>query len=110
MITTSKSLRLKPKTKMNPAKPKKENNMKKKLDRKDKLIMEFKEEVKGLMEKFDVSNFLTCLRIHKMAFILDYNKNDKEFIKMHKKMSPEEHCEFLDKRIPPFFTWKKETR
>jgi len=95
---------------MNPAKPKKGNNMKKKLDRKDKLIMEFKEEVKGLMEKFDVSNFLTCLRIHKMAFILDYNKNDKEFIKMHKKMSPEEHCEFLDKKIPPFFTWKRETR
>jgi hypothetical protein len=34
---------------MNPAKLKKGNNMKKKLDRKDKLIMEFKEEVKGLM-------------------------------------------------------------
>jgi hypothetical protein len=42
-----------------------------------------------------------------MAFILDYNKNDKEFIKKHKKMSPKEHCEFLDKRIPPFFTWSK---
>ena len=79
----------------------------KKLDRKDKLIIEFRKEVFELMEKHDLGNFFTCLRIHKMAFILDYNKNDKEFIKKHKKMSPKEHCEFLDKRIPPFFTWSK---
>jgi hypothetical protein len=80
---------------------------KKKLDRKDKLIREFRKEVYELMEKYDFGNFLTCLRIHKMAFILDYNKNDKEFLKMHKKLSPEKHKEFLDKRIPPFFTWSK---
>lgn len=87
----------------------KDNSMKqiKKLDRKDKLIREFRKEVFELMEKHDLDNFFTCLRIHKMAFILDYNKNDKEFIKKHKKMSPKEHCEFLDKRIPPFFTWSK---
>ena len=83
--------------------------MKKKLDRKDKLIMEFKEEVKGLMEKFDVSNFLTCLRIHKMAFILDYNSRDKEFMKRFMKASAKENCKFADTKIPPFFTWKKET-
>jgi len=72
-----------------------------------KMIKDYRQEVRSLMEKYDVDSFITCLRIHKLNFMMRYAKlrEQKKWIKWFKKMSPEETRKYLDETIPPFFCW-----
>lgn len=85
----------------------KDNSMKKKRDRKDKLIEQYKKDVEELMEKHNFQSFLTCLRIAKMAFITSYHGRNKTFLKGFYKMDTKDTVEFLDNRIIPVVSWVK---
>ena len=72
-----------------------------------KMIKDYRQEVRSLMEKYNMDSFITCLRIHKLNFMMRYAKlqEQKQWTKLFKKMSPEESKKYLDERIPPFFCW-----
>jgi hypothetical protein len=72
-----------------------------------KMIKDYRQEVRSLMEKYNMDSFITCLRIHKLNFMMRYAKlqEQKQWTKWFKKMSPEESRKYLDERIPPFFCW-----
>jgi hypothetical protein len=72
-----------------------------------KMIKDYRQEVRSLMEKYNMDSFITCLRIHKLNFMMRYAKlqEQKQWTKWFKKMSPEESKKYLDERIPPFFCW-----
>jgi len=80
--------------------------MKKKLDRKDKLIVQYKKDVEELMEKHNFQTFLTCLRIAKIAFVTSYHGRNKTFLKGFYKMSAKDTAKFLDNRITPVVSWE----
>lgn len=81
--------------------------MKKKQDRKDKLIKAYKKDVEELMEKHNFHNFLTCLRITKIAFLMSYHSRNKAFLKGFYKMNGKETMEFVDDHIFPIIGWGK---
>jgi len=81
--------------------------MKKKQDRKDKLIEQYKKDVEELMERHDFRTFLSCLRIAKMAFITSYHGRNKTFLKGFYKMDADETAKFVDTRIIPIVSWVK---
>ena len=72
-----------------------------------KMIKDYRQEVRSLMEKYNMDSFITCLRIHKLNFMMRYAKlqEQKQWTKWFKKMSSEESKKYLDERIPPFFCW-----
>lgn len=72
-----------------------------------KMIKDYRQEVRSLMEKYNMDGFITCLRIHKLAFMLYYAdlKKAKKWVKWFKEMSPEQCADYLDNKIPPFFCW-----
>lgn len=81
--------------------------MKKKQDRKDKLINEYKKDVEALMEKHDFHNFLTCLRLTKIAFLMSYHNRNKTFLKEFYKMNGKDTAKFVDDQIVPIISWSK---
>ena len=85
----------------------KDNSMKKKQDRKDKLIEQYRKDVEALMEKHDFHNFLTCLRIAKITFVTSYHGRNKTFLKGFYKMNGKDTIKFVDNQITPIFSWVK---
>lgn len=81
--------------------------MKKKQDRKDKLIEQYKKDVEELMERHGFRTFLACLRVAKVAFITSYHGRNKTFLKGFYKMDVDETVKFVDNRIIPIVSWVK---
>jgi hypothetical protein len=81
--------------------------MKTKQIKRIKMIKDYRQEVRSLMEKYNMDSFITCLRIHKLAFMLSLAdlQKAKQWLKEFKKLSPEKSADYLDNKIPPFFCW-----